>query len=157
MYIYIYTPNSIFTYVCISTVYCTIGMFLDRYHRVQQYGQSKSWDLDISFLFQVPWWARGTWNEPSTSLLHNSRDTSSMMRRSCGRWFQGVTVMCLCQCSVSCMNYDNCVSTCFNMFQHGRSSWTFFWKPYMVISIEELEVSHPKVCHAVRRQAQGHS
>ena len=43
-----------------------------------------------------------------------------------------------------------------NVSKHGRSSWTSFWKPYMMISIEELEVSHPKVCHAVR-QAQGHS
>ena len=44
-----------------------------------------------------------------------------------------------------------------NVSKHGRSSWTSFWKPYMMISIEELEVSHPKVCHAVSRQAQGHS
>ena len=43
-----------------------------------------------------------------------------------------------------------------NVSKHGRSLWTSFWKPYMMISIEELEVSHPKVCHAVR-QAQGHS
>ena len=39
---------------------------------------------------------------------------------------------------------------------HGRSSWTFFWKAYMMISIEELEVFHPKVCHAVSRQAQSY-
>lgn len=34
---------------------------------------------------EVPWWVRGTWNEPLTNLLHNSRDMNNMMRRRCDR------------------------------------------------------------------------
>lgn len=37
---------------------------------------------------EVPWWVRGTWNEPLTNLLHNSRDMNNMMRRRCdGGWW----------------------------------------------------------------------